>query len=196
MGFHDNDYCKVLYSSKYRAPIMLVTLAWISLSFVIQMILSLKLYKHLRWHFKNISRNLQRTRDEYKRLKTEQSILKAVLIQGLVPVVMTIPSVVRIILMQVLNLQPSIFGADIFTFTILILFLNPLVDAWAVLYVMIPYAKARRTVFKNFAKALRKFPCCKWRKSPVTVFVRIPRYFTWSRYGPPSTHTILKHDLK
>ena len=144
---------------KFLGPLFLV---WIFVSMNAQMVLSLKMYRFLKKHFKNMSAKVRSNKSELHRLKTENSILKAVFIQGFAPILLALPILVRNIFDFYFHKtfnprEPLIFGISIAEITRLMNRLNPLVDAWAVLFVMIPCARARRKMCSNFSEALKRW---------------------------------------
>ena len=141
-------FCKVLTSSEFEAPFSRLLMTWVMTSYLAQMLLSLRLYQHIKSHFKRTTG----ARRELERLKAEKSILQAVLIQGVAPVILAAPTIVGIILFFLVDLdlyKPLFYGLKMNDLLYMINCLNPLVDAWAVLYVMIPYATARRKFFER-----------------------------------------------
>ena len=140
------DFCLYFNSSHLEPFLFSFVIFCLLLSLVFQMTLSLKLYKHLSNHFKTISANLRSSnRSALERLTTERSILKAVLIQGLCPVIFTVPVVIRAAYDLVFFYrQFSIFGHRARALTVFLYSCNPLLDAWAVLVLMIPYSRARK----------------------------------------------------
>ena len=151
-------FCKYNFSSQFMPFSTLLSTLTFSICVLCQMSLSLKLYKHLNNHFKNVCANLQTNRSELDRLKTEKSILTAVFIQGFAPVVLTIPSAIKIlfsVFYGILGDDPLFYiGTYTVTGRMIVLFvhcLNPLIDSWVVLFVMIPYVKARR----KFVESIR-----------------------------------------
>ena len=159
-----NKFCVISYSTQFSTALSLPLLFWPLASFAAQMILSLKLYKHLKWHFKNVSANLQTNRSEVERLRTERSILKAVLIQGLAPIVLSAPGLIGVWIRRFFHdhsIHAAMFNGRIgwSNIAIGVYFLNPLVDSWAVLYVMIPYARARRKLMEKLWRTVRSLLC-------------------------------------
>ena len=168
-------FCKIYFNSTFSRLSSLMITFIVSLSLFFQLTLSLKLYRYLDNHFKSISANVQSNRNELERLMTEKSILKAVLIQGLAPVILSIPTIIRILVsvfFQVSRFETLFYiGNYPITFEMCSRFvftLNPLVDSWAVLFIHIPYSKARRTFVQNLLQfnrgtAVQEIPLSQFR---------------------------------
>ena len=134
-------FCKILHSSKLEPIHILLGTVWLFVSFVVQMVLSLKIYRHLRLHFKtNLSvtaRSNKKKKNALEWLKTERSILNAILIQGLAPIVLCVPIVILLSSAYFLNYDSHrslLLGISARNATEVLFHLNPLVDSWAVLF--------------------------------------------------------------
>ena len=156
--FHATEYefCRVLYRSKFQLHVNFLGISCVLISCAIQLTLSFKLYKHLKWHFKHISANLHTDNNALRRLKVERSILSAILIQGLAPLILALPIITR----NIFIVFHTDFGQTGRNITLFVYGLNPLVDSCAVLFVMIPYAKARRQVTKRLWHKLKNIVRC------------------------------------
>ena len=155
--------CKTSYSEKYEPIIALVMSFHVLSSQIIQLILFVRLYRHLKWHFKHISANVRTNLNAAERLKTEKSILMAILIQGAGPIVLALPIVARHLLQHFLDFDPQkplIFGISARNLTAVIYTLNQVVDALAVLFVTIPYSRARKRFLRHFWKKMLRNFCC------------------------------------
>ena len=124
-----------------------------SAAFFILTVLSFKLYKFLKNHFLNTSATLNSNRNQQERLAEEKSILRAILIQGMSPVFLFIPEAL-IFTYAVLS------GSDLRKTELILGFnlkdiigevgrLNPLVDAFSILFVVLSYKRARRNFFQH-----------------------------------------------
>ena len=160
-----NEFCQIYYSSKFQFPLLSFTIVCDFASLSLQMLLSFKLYRHLKFHFLNVSANLQTNRSELDRLRTEKSILSAILIQGVSPIILITPGLVAILMDRLFGYsmyKPIFKNVTIRHMVQVIYFLNPLIDSWAVLFVMIPYAKARKRFLKQLKEKLTNLVCLKW----------------------------------
>ena len=135
-----------------------------SVAFFILTVLSYKLYKFLKNHFVNTSANANSSRDEQERLAEERSILRAIVIQGISPVLVFVPEALlfSFTLLSDLDLSKTelILGWTLHDIAGEIGRLNPLVDAFSILFVVLSYKRARRKFFKDISMACKNLiPC-------------------------------------
>ena len=143
--------CYIFYNSQFALYLTTLIIAIILISFSTQMFLSMKLYVHLKRHFMKVSANLQTNQSVADRLKKEKSILMAVFIQGVTPVILASPLFLEVNYSLLFNSDSQIvlfnLGCQKFTLrrvTSLLYNLNPLIDSLCVIFIMIPYVRARR----------------------------------------------------
>ena len=137
----------------------------IVLSFIAQICLSFRVYRHLNRHFTTVTRRLFSDRDKLqKRLSEEKSILRTVLIQGISPPILGTPYVIIAAFYLPYNHWEDIFkprfhltdtyGLSLIDLPAALLVLNPLVDAISVLYVMKTYSEPRKELAKKLKNCL------------------------------------------
>ena len=115
------------------------------LAFCILFTLSYRLYKYLRGHFKNATANLL-TCSQNDRVEEEKSILRAILIQGISPIVLVLPELCVTVYAIIFgwNQMHGFLGLNAYDVAREIARMNPLVDAISVLYVVLSYKRARQ----------------------------------------------------
>ena len=143
--------CYIFYNSEFDLQLSALAMSVVLISFCTQMFLSMRLYVHLKRHFMTVSANLQTNQSVADRLKKEKSILMAVFIQGVAPVILASPLFFEVNYTLFFNLDAQIvlfhLGSQEITLrrvTSLLYNFNPLTDSLCVLFIMIPYVKARR----------------------------------------------------
>ena len=149
----------VWYDADTPVPVQILLFLLPSVAFFILAVLSYKLYKFLKNHFENTSAAVNPSRNEQQRLAEERSILRAILIQGISPVVLFLPDALIFIFVVLsgwdrgkTELKSGINLIDIVGETVS---LNPLIDALSILFVVLSYKKARRKFVQDFSTRCR-----------------------------------------
>ena len=146
------------YDAHKLLQVLLILLP--ALAFFILTLLSYKLYKFLKYHFVNTSASVNSNRNKQERLAEEKSILRAILIQGISPVVLFTPDALIFTYEILIGWDPRktelILGFNLSDLIGEILSLNPLVDALSILCVVLSYKRARIEFFRDLATRGRK----------------------------------------
>ena len=149
--------CIVLQPSNALVAILPITVCILSL--LLQVILSYRLYQFLKHHFINVTANLDTNRTAQERLMEERSILRAVLIQGVSPVVIGLPLLTRapFVLLGFRKIDKQLLknGPWLGEIAVALQQLSPLVDAFSVLCVVKSYKRAKVLLWTDMKNKFR-----------------------------------------